>query len=112
MHRASPSLSSFVDSATSRAQDDELYLSDNDSSAGCEDDLEDEGSAKYCYAYVQDRRPVYIDKIIHIRHERPNMVICEMTCALVCPFLRPETIPGFPWDPWYVFSHLFLPISF
>ena len=41
-----------------------------------------------------------------------SMVICEMTCALLSLFLQPETISEFPWDSWYVFSHLFFPISF
>jgi len=45
VHYTSPSLSSFVDSATSHAQYDERYLSDDDSSAGCEDHVEDAGSA-------------------------------------------------------------------
>jgi len=45
VHRASPSLSSFINSATSHTQDDELYLSGDDSSAGCKDEVEDEGYA-------------------------------------------------------------------
>jgi len=63
---------------------------------------------KYCYAYVKDRRPVYIDRIIHIRHERPSKVMREVTCAVVRPFLQPEAIPEFPLDPWYVLYHLFV----
>jgi hypothetical protein len=55
----------------------------------------------YCYAYIDGRHPVRIERILAI--EFPGAANMRAVCALVRPFQVPQTEPHFPWDTWYVF---------
>jgi hypothetical protein len=59
--------------------------------------------SKYCYAYIDDRRPVIIEYIFKVAHRRktasdPNL---QTICAVVRPLLRADCTPDMPWDKWY-----------
>ena len=57
---------------------------------------------KYCYAYVKDRRLVFINSIFQIQHARAGHDVREVVCAVVRPFLEAAEPPAFPWDAWCV----------
>jgi hypothetical protein len=60
---------------------------------------------KYCYAYIDHRRPVHIDYIFKIKHQRnrADLPALETTCAIVRPLLQVPDAPEFPWDIQCVF---------
>lgn len=58
----------------------------------------------YCYGYIDQRRPVRIERILHIEFPAEPEMHC--VCALVRPFELPRTEPHFPWDTWYVLTHV------
>ncbi|KAF8513520.1 hypothetical protein JB92DRAFT_3116300 [Gautieria morchelliformis] len=57
---------------------------------------------KYCYAYVDSRRPVIIEYIFQITHpcKHPAGHVLQTTCAIIQPLLQAFTMPELPWDPW------------
>lgn len=57
----------------------------------------------YCYAYIDGRNAVRIERILHI--EFPVVVNMRAICALVSPFQIPQVEPHFPWDTWYAFYY-------
>jgi len=58
---------------------------------------------KYCYAYVGNRRPVRIERILNVKHKRgQDLGTLELTCVIVRPFLIPEETSVLPWDIWYL----------
>ncbi|KAF8511757.1 hypothetical protein JB92DRAFT_3117701 [Gautieria morchelliformis] len=59
--------------------------------------------SKYCYAYVDVRRPVIIEYIFKVAHTRktPLDPSLQTTCAVVHPLLRSDRTPEMPWDKWY-----------
>ncbi|KAG8695515.1 hypothetical protein FRC08_007730 [Ceratobasidium sp. 394] len=53
---------------------------------------------RYCYAYIDGRQPVRIERVLHIEFPgNPNM--CTI-CVLIRRFQVPEREPEFPWDAW------------
>lgn len=62
----------------------------------------------YCHAYIEDRTPVRILKIWHVKiiRSNPQLAPLQHTFALVKPFATDINTPEMPWQSRYVDAHL------
>jgi hypothetical protein len=55
------------------------------------------------FAYMDDRIPIQIERIIHAREPPVQNAPLAADFAIVRRFVQDDDMPEFPWDIWYVF---------